>query len=158
MSHILVRMLVCSLLDLAGLPIDDKLLEDIGILREAYGLEHKTLYRSCEGTWNTMHPRWDEELLSFLYNENDKPKLSDRKRYLRNAIDLIFKVKEEKVTYAVIASIYDIAARKVIPIELVESVIQIPNHISKYKRTELYAYYAANTYITLGKFHDAIQC
>ena len=39
------------------------------------------------------------------------------KSILRLALDSIFNVKEEKRAYAIIGTIYDIAARRVIPIE-----------------------------------------
>ena len=125
--------LVCSLLDIAGLPITETFLKDIGFLREAYSLEYATLYQPTKGSWKTIHPRWDEEMLSFLYNKSkeiNKMDLEDNNQYLKTALDSIFNVKDEERAYAVIGTIYDIAAHRIIPIELAESVIQIPFTLS----------------------------
>jgi len=48
-------MLICSLLDIAGLPIVNSFLENIGVLSQAYYLEHATLYVT-DGSWKTVHP------------------------------------------------------------------------------------------------------
>jgi len=48
-------MLICSLLDIAGLPIVNSFLENIGVLSQAYYLEHATLYVT-DGSWKTIHP------------------------------------------------------------------------------------------------------
>jgi hypothetical protein len=71
-------MLVCSLLDIGSLPITDELLQNMGLLRDAYNLENVTLYQPTTGSWKTIHPRWDIELLSFLYNQGDKEQIYGR--------------------------------------------------------------------------------
>jgi hypothetical protein len=76
-------MLVCSLLDIVSLPITDELLQNMEFLKEAYSLENATLYQPATGSWKTIHPRWDIELLSFLYNQGDKEQIYDNKQYLK---------------------------------------------------------------------------
>jgi hypothetical protein len=44
-SHKMQTMLVCSLLDIGSLPITDELLQNMGLLRDAYNLENATLYQ-----------------------------------------------------------------------------------------------------------------
>jgi hypothetical protein len=149
-------MLICSLLDIGGLPIDDAFLEDMGLLREAYSLEHATLYQPSTGSWKTIHPRWNEEMLSFLYNESEGGKLLDNKQYLKTALDSIFNIKKEKKSateeraYSTIGIIYDIAARGVIPINIIESVISIPSYLTDEKK-------ASSTHIILQKLMEHLE-
>jgi hypothetical protein len=77
-SRKMQTMLVCSLLDIGSLPITDELLQNMGLLRDAYDLENVTLYQPTTGSWKTIHPRWDIELLSFLYNQGDKEQIYGR--------------------------------------------------------------------------------
>ena len=157
----LQAMLVCSLLHIGSLPITDELLQQIGLLREAYDLEHATLYQPSKGYWKTIHPRWDEELFSFLYNESEGGRLLDNKQYLKTALDSVF--KEEKISateersYSVIGIIYDIAARGFIPLDIVESVISIPSYFTNEKKSELYTFYISAAYYELKKYREAID-
>jgi tetratricopeptide (TPR) repeat protein/GTPase SAR1 family protein len=161
-------MLVCSFLDIGGLPITDGLLQDMGILREVYNIKNATLYRPTEGSWKTIHTRWDEELISFLYDnksdEINEGQLYDNKQYLRNALDSIFNIKEHNLsatqerTYSVIGTVYDIAARNFMPIDIIESELPpLPSYLTNEKKAELYAYYIAYAYQALNKFQDAIE-
>jgi tetratricopeptide (TPR) repeat protein len=143
-------------------PITDAFLEKTGLLKEAYNLEHATLY-SSEGFWKTLHPRWDEEFLSFLYSETKGGRLYNNKRYLRDALDSIFNLTEDKISvtqqraYLLIGAIYDIAARRVMPINVIEEVTNIPNYITDEEKTELYTYYIAMAYSALENFQIAID-
>jgi tetratricopeptide (TPR) repeat protein len=144
--------LVCSLLDIAGIQISDKSLENMKLKKYAYALRFALLYNQPDGTWKTIHPRWDVELLSFLYKDN-----SVEEEFLKDAIQSIFSIKDEKIAVTVIASIYDIAGSGFIPIELVESVVEIPSYFAKEKKSEVYTLYIATCYIKLEKFEDAIH-
>jgi hypothetical protein len=152
--------LACSLLHIGNQPITDAFLEGIGLLREAYKLEHAILYQPSKGIWETIHPRWDEEMLSFLYNESDLGRLYDNKQHLKTALDYIFNLTEkdtsatQKRAYSVIGTIYDLGARGVIPIDIIESVISIPPYLTNEKKAELYTYYIAEAYDKLGKSKD----
>ncbi|MFZ0510629.1 MAG: tetratricopeptide repeat protein [Candidatus Nitrosopolaris sp.] len=157
-------MLVCSLLDIGSLPITDELLQDMGLLRETYNLENATLYQPITGSWKTINPRWDVELLSFLYNETDKGQIYDNKQYLKTALDVIFNIKEEKIsateerTYSVIRTIYGIVSQHVIPVDIIESVLSpLPSYLTDEKKAKLYTYYIAPAYWALGKFQNAID-
>jgi tetratricopeptide (TPR) repeat protein len=150
-------MLVCSLLDIANLPITDKLLEAVGLLEYACDLHRATLYQYSE-SWKTIHPRWDAELLSFLYNESNKSIISKRKEYLKKTIDYIFNIRDDTITASVIQAIYDLASVKSIPINIVESIIiQLPDHLSKETKRSLYVLAMAAAYRRLGKFNDILD-
>lgn len=155
-------MLVCSLLDIGSLPITDELLQNMGLLRDAYNLENVTLYQPTTGSWKTIHPRWDIELLSILYNQSDKGQICDNKQQLNAALDSIFRIKEDNTNatqeraFAVIGAIYDAAARRVLPIDIIESVINIPSYLNE-KKAELYTYYIARAYSALDRHVEAIR-
>jgi tetratricopeptide (TPR) repeat protein len=157
-SRRLQLMLVCLLLDMGSLSITDDLLKDMGLLREAYSIKNATLYQPREGFWKTIHPRWGEELLSFLYNHSDEGRIYDNKQHLKDALDTIFYTKptQERV-YLVIGIIYNILARHVIPIEIIESITNIPDYLTNKKKAEIYTYYIGQAYITLEKFENAIH-
>jgi hypothetical protein len=161
-SRKMQTMLVCSLLDIGSLSITDELLQNMGLLRDAYNLENATLYQPTTGTWKTIHPRWDIELLSFLYNQSDKGQICDNKQYLKTALDSIFSIKEDDTNatqeraFVIIGTIYDTAARHVLPIDIIESVINIPSYLNE-KKAELYTYYIARAYSALDRHIEAIR-
>jgi tetratricopeptide (TPR) repeat protein len=123
-------MLICSLLDIASLKITNIILERCGVLQSAYYIIGATLYQSSKGTWKTIHPRWDEELLSMLYNEETKAILLNRIPYLQDAIDSIFDLNDETITESVIGTLYDLCTEGIMPIDIVDTVLEIdPKHV-----------------------------
>jgi tetratricopeptide (TPR) repeat protein len=155
-SQKMQTMLVCALLDLASLPITDKLLSDMGVIREACNLGPVILYQPGERTWKTIHPRWDEELFSHLYNGSDKGSLLDRKDNLKNAINSIFSTREEKTAFSVIEVLYNLAHRKSIPVDVVKDISYVPDFISDETKYLLYALVMPAPYIELGLYDEAI--
>jgi tetratricopeptide (TPR) repeat protein len=149
--------LVCSLLDIANLPITDKLLERMEIQDHAYDLEHAMLYQYSEGSWKTIHPRWDMELLSFLYNEKNKSILLKRVGYLKKALDSIFSISDESITASVIQTIYDIASLRKIPINIVESTTLMPQYLSSEIKCSLYLFALASTYRILQMYQEMLE-
>lgn len=63
----------------------------------------------------------------------------------------------EEITFSVIGTIYDIAARHVMPVNNIEEVIGIPCYLTNEKKVDLYTYYIAGAYFALEKFQDAID-
>mgnify|MGYP003575444155 CR=1 FL=1 len=61
-------MLICSLLDIAGIRITDSLLDTIGLKGQALDLDRSLLYSESYGKkerlWKTIHSKWDVALLS----------------------------------------------------------------------------------------------
>jgi tetratricopeptide (TPR) repeat protein len=149
--------LVCSLLDIGNLPITDKLLEKMEIQRHVYDLEHAMLYQYSEGLWKTIHPRWDMELLSFLYNEKNKSILLKRTRYLNKALDSIFSVSDESITVSIIQAMYNIASLKKIPINIVESTTVMPQYLSSETKRSLYLFAVASTYRILQMYPEMLE-
>jgi tetratricopeptide (TPR) repeat protein len=149
--------IVCSLLDIAGVTVNDRLLKDINLWEGALALKDAILYYDSDETkkvnkWSTLHPRWDMELLSFLYNNIEvESVLNKRKKYLNDAIESIFKSKDEKATTSVTGLIYDLATRELIPIDIVESVFHMPGYLTNDQKCSLYIFYIAKSYTKLAK-------
>jgi tetratricopeptide (TPR) repeat protein len=150
-------MLICSLLDIANLPITEKLLERMEIQGDAYDLEHAMLYQYSGGLWKTIHPRWDMELLSFLYSEKNKGLLLKRIGYLRKALDSIFSISDESTTASIIQAMYDIASFKKIPINIVESATVMPQYLSSETKCSLYLFAVALTYRILQMYPEMLE-
>jgi hypothetical protein len=91
-------MLVCSLLDIASLKINDVVLENMGLKKYANKLHGNLLHRSdVHKTWKTIHPRWDLELFYLLYSKtDDEDMLEGRKGYLKQAMSRIFDLGDEE--------------------------------------------------------------
>ena len=151
-------MLICSLLDIASLKITDTILERCRVLKGAYNIQGATLYQSSEGTWKTIHPRWNEELLSMLYNEENKAILLDRIEYLQDAIDSIFDLGDETITESVIETLYNRCTGGTIPINVVDKVIKIPEYLSKDRKRDLYGLVIGTTYDELKRYDEAMKC
>jgi tetratricopeptide (TPR) repeat protein len=151
-------MIICSLLDIANLPITDKLLESMGVLSYAYELEKATLHQYSEQSWSTIHLRWDTELLSFLYNEKNKGILIRRKEYLKKSIDSILNVNDEDISASIIQMVYDIASAKTIPIAIAESAIQaMPDYLNNKTKCNLYIHAMASAYRRLRMPKEMIE-
>jgi tetratricopeptide (TPR) repeat protein len=148
-------MLISSLLDISNVKITDRLLERCGVLKLAYYLKDATLYQRSEDSWETIHARWDEELLYLLYNEGNKAILLDRMQLLQDAIYSIFDVHDETLSTLVIETIYTQCLGGVIPISIVEKVVRIPQYLGRDKKCILYMY-RGYTYHKLKRFEEAI--
>jgi tetratricopeptide (TPR) repeat protein len=156
-SEKIQTIIVCSLLDIANLPIPDKLLEKMDIISTAYDLEHAMLYQYSDGLWKTIHTKWDLELLSFLYYEKNKSIFLKRKEYLKKALDSIFNLSDEYITASIIQTIYDIASLKKIPINVVESIIEIPDYLTFKTKYNLYLLAIASTYKNLQMYTEMLH-
>jgi tetratricopeptide (TPR) repeat protein len=155
-------MLICSLLDISNTEITDNLLEKCGIVETAHNLDGSILRRNSDGTWNTKHPRWDLELFSFLYKENNRALLERRKQDLKDSLITLYSMKKEDIIYLAVQTLYSIAAQNFVPINLVESVFQqsisqISRYLSKEKQSNLYTYHIADAYYELRKYGEAID-
>jgi tetratricopeptide (TPR) repeat protein len=159
-SEKIKTILVCSLLDIASLPITEKLLDDMKLLKYAYDLERKVLYYfESEKSWKTIHTRWDTELLSYLYNirEEEKGILYRRREYLENGLNAIFNLGDQKISSPIIQTIYNIVASRIIPMNIIEAVFRMPEYLSDSKKVILYTFFISNAYSKLGKYQEALD-
>jgi hypothetical protein len=96
-------------------------------------------FLNSDGSWRTKHPRWDQELFSFLYNENSRTLVEQRKQDLTDSIIALYLMNEEEITYSALGTLYSMAAQNFLPIGVVESVFQqsisqIPSYLTDEKR------------------------
>jgi hypothetical protein len=99
-------MLICSLLDISNIAITDRMIELCGVRESALHLNGSILHRSAEGLWRTKHPRWDRGLFSFLYGNNTRITMSNRRKQdLKDSLYAIFDLREETVTYSAIMTL-----------------------------------------------------
>jgi len=150
-------MLICSILDISNLPITNELLEQMNLLSYAYDLERALLYQYSESLWKTIHPRWDIELLSFLYNIQNKGILSKRIEYLKMAIDTIFNVSDEYITVTTIQSLYDVASINSIPINIIKSITYMPNYLNDKTKCNLYIFAIVLAYRRLQMYQETLN-
>ncbi len=68
--------IICSLFDISSIPITSNTLKDLSLYKFALDLESALLKLDIKTkTWKTIHPRWDLELLKYLFSITN---LSDR--------------------------------------------------------------------------------
>jgi tetratricopeptide (TPR) repeat protein len=139
-------MLVGSLLDIANLPITDQLLENLELIESAYSLENAILYRNTNGIWKTIHPKWDMELLSFLYDQKNKGILFRRKEILKSTLNSLFDLCDERISTAIIQTVYDMVSLNIISIDVVESTTSLPDYLDNKTKSYLYLFTIATTY------------
>ena len=72
--------LICSLLDLANYPASKTLFEKLQLSEYASDLEQESI---LAGAYRTKHPRWDLELLSYMFSVRNRRILQDRKTDLK---------------------------------------------------------------------------
>ena len=110
------------------------------------------LYQFTGGFWKTIHPKWGMSLLFFLYNEKNNSILFKRKEFLKNALKSIFDISDEYLTSSIIQTLYDLVLLKIISIDIVESIVSIPEYISINTKSNLYLFAIGLTYRILQMY------
>ena len=88
----LQSMLVCVILDRAEIAISYDLIEKMNLKESVFELTNETLtFLEDEDRWKTIHPKWDLELLAYLYNIKEYAILEKRKEILRKCTRIIDK-------------------------------------------------------------------
>ena len=82
-------MLICALYSISNYPITDKILDNMKVRKHAKSIIG-ILHRREDGTWTTIHSRWDMELFSYLFSSEDEDEIDDRKIHLSDASTSIF--------------------------------------------------------------------
>ncbi len=156
---VMKTMLACALLDLSNYPITDELLNNLGIKEYALYLHQKTLWSTSESSWKTIHSRWCMEFFSFLYNQQaiPLPLIFKRKRYLKEAIELLNTLNDKDIIPLVMVVTHKLATLKRIPIDIVEYVTIIPDYLTREVKYDMYAIVMASTYFKLGMYNKTIE-
>jgi tetratricopeptide (TPR) repeat protein len=165
----LLTMLICAILELANVPITDNLLSDMKILTYIRELRNQTLiFSKTEKRWKTLHVKWDLELLTYLFSEEDQHLLEDRMEILKKAIQLLMTtIKNEMDQYLIIGSLYDITTietekKEKIPINIIEYLVTkgenpVINNLNDSYKYRLYNYFIGRNYYYLNQFKQALD-
>jgi hypothetical protein len=116
--------LICSILDISNTEITDNLLEKCGVLETAHKLNSLILYRNSDGLWKTKSRRWALKLFSFFFNNKIETELEVRKQDLKDSLIALYQMREAKMTYSAIKTLYHIVDKNFAPKAVVESVFQ----------------------------------
>ena len=122
-------MLICALYSISNYPITDKILDNMQVRKHAKSIKG-ILHRREDGTWTTIHSRWDMELFSYLFSSEDEDEINDRKIQLSDARTSIFDLGDKQFSLSVITVLYDMAGESRIPINIVNDVVRIPDYIA----------------------------
>ncbi|MGA9153912.1 MAG: hypothetical protein WBZ36_25310, partial [Candidatus Nitrosopolaris sp.] len=117
-------MLISSILEISNTEITDTLLEKCGVLETAHNLDGSVLHRNSDGSWKTKGQRWILKLFSFFFNNKSGIQLEERKQDLNDSLSALYQIREEKITYAAIKTLYYIITNNFVTKTVVESVFQ----------------------------------
>jgi tetratricopeptide (TPR) repeat protein len=165
----LQTMLICAILDRAGIPITESLLSNMNenIIISAYELINETLIR-VEDNWKTIHLKWDLELLAYLYTSSDQFILRGRKKILKKSLESIFKtIESEKDRYFILSTLYDSTTieteeNKKLPIDIIESLVtkadnSYVNNLGMDLKFSVYNYYIGKSYYLLKQYEKSLD-
>ena len=168
----LKSMLVCVMLDRAEIAITFDLIDRMKLTESTFELTNETLtFSEDEKRWKTIHPKWDLELLAYLYNIKDYAILEKRKTLLRKALELLMNnLSNEKDRFSIFGFLYDSTTidteeNQKFPISVLESIITnkrnlLYEYLSEYSTYNLYSYYIAKNYYysnLFKKFLDTVE-
>ena len=104
----------------------DELLDKMGLTIYANDLDRAILYYSSDGTWRTLHPRWDIELLAYIFSFNSKNLIKSMKDDFIYAVQSIFKNCDEHTIGFVMYTLYaTIVSNKFVSIDTINSILPI---------------------------------
>ena len=162
-------MLICAILERANIAITDNLLSDMNIKTYARELKNQTLiFSEAEKKWKTLHPKWDLELLTYLYNEEDDYILDKRIDILKNSLQsLIATIKNEEDLHLILGSLYDSTTieteqKKILPINIIDKVVtggekSYVDNLSEFYRYSIYNNYIAKNYFLLKQYKESLD-
>jgi tetratricopeptide (TPR) repeat protein len=131
--------ITCSLFDITSLQLTVDFAKKLEIQSAIIELDNTMVKESKDGIWKTIHPRWDLELLKFLFNDLKlKSNLELIKDSFSNAINRLLNKYDNYLS--ILNTIYvTIAINKIIDICILEEMIRyekinakLKDNISKY--------------------------
>ena len=152
-SNRIRTVIVCSLFHISTLQMTDEVLDKMGLLTYANDLDKAVLYCNPDKTWTTLHPRWDLELLLFLFGFSNKNLIKMMIDDLSNAVQSIFTHCNEFTNLIVANTLYvTIASNKFVSLELINQILpMIPDTFSDSFKLNLYALIIGVTHDKLGR-------
>ncbi len=158
--------IINAIFDLSNILMTDDILKKLSLLETAYDIDSTIIKRSVnENIWKTIHPRWNLEFLSYLFNDSKHEKAITLKirTIVKEALDSIFDIKDNKVETtenrisSVIDALYGITADEMISIDVMDSLIKIPPNLSKKTKCNLYVWSISRTFADLERYDKSIE-
>jgi len=148
---------ICALFSISNHKITDKDLEDMKVRTQAKSISG-ILRRRENGSWTTIHPRWDMELFSYLFSSQDEDEVYERQALLSDACHTIFDSEDKDFSLSVISTLYEMAGKNLIPINILNDVIRLPDYILNDKEAmySIHAYDKSYAYYDLKRYSDML--
>ena len=151
----LETVIISALYDIASIPLNEQVLVKMGLRQCALEL-NRTILHKVENSWKTFHPKWDQELFSYLLSMHDEIVKDEIKKAFSNSLKLIFSIRNATVSYSIITNLYNLSALKIISYSLVDEITEIPEYLET-KKSELYALVIGPTLAYLGRNEEALS-
>ena len=133
--------LACWLLEIAEITVTNKLLEKLQLSDSANAINNAIL-RQRSGIWSTIHYRYNQELLSYMYkgDDNGNALFPQNKEYFRNAVKSVVKSKDKKIVVIVFTALCNLSFFTNMGVENIidELTENAPNYLSDAARFEIY--------------------
>ena len=157
-SNRIRTVIVCSLFHISTLQMTDELLDKMGLITYANDLDRAILYYASDGTWRTLHPKWDIELLAYVFSFNNKNLIKIMKDDLSYAVQSIFRHCDEHMIGFVMYTLYiTIASNKFVSIDTINTILPIiPDHFGDSFKLMLYTLIGM-THDNLSKHQEALE-
>lgn len=158
-------MIICALFSISNQTITDKILEDMKIKKSASNIGG-ILHKKQDGTWSTIHPKWDMEFFRFLfYRSSTCPtkeidiKIDDETNTnLKIACNTVFEMKNKQFSRSVISVLYNMAGQRIIPVTILNdnNVLMIPEYITNDPDAmcSIYVHDKGKAYYYLKRYDD----
>ncbi len=89
--------IICSLFDISSIPITSNILKYLSLYEFALDLDGALLKLDDKSkTWKTIHPRWDLELLKYLFSITNSRDRNDLDAFFLESVNSILNLNDNK--------------------------------------------------------------
>jgi tetratricopeptide (TPR) repeat protein len=156
-DRISVAAIVCLLIDMAGFRIRRNLLNKMGLTDERRYLDHVMVTQNAEGYWETLNPKWNIEFLSVFFSVNANESLTRRKQHFNDALEKIFQVGDQELSYSATDAIYRTPLTNDVRLNILAEPIALPDYLNDEIKQDLLLT-MAYAYTKMGRPNVAIEC
>lgn len=147
--------IVCSLLHFSSVPCTNDFLRTIKLVEQANNLKRKVLFNDGE-IWNTLHPVWDLELMSFLSSITETK--IELPKILSKSIAHIINQMSDDTILSILNAIINPIIRQFFSIEALKDVINQSSSLDKNLRSRIYGLIIGPNHYDYGEHTKAIDC
>ena len=148
---------VCSLFNISSLRLNTEILKKLGLDEVVLTLDNTLLVVSND-EWKTIHPRWDLELLYYMFNLKNKSDLQIIKDLFINSINAILNLPIDK--FIILDTIYSTIGRgDFISIDIIEEMVgyeKIEDKLDENLKYEFLTFTLGRVYFYLNRHEKAL--